>query len=212
MLENDFKNHEENRVRMLLWSCHCFGGVTRFVLMKISPVVKMGKDSAVVCSILGVCANVPSWDGSRSVSGVGGPGVTIPAWLETSGGLLIDLVSEGDAFGDAILLSFDFEGEIWAVFVAGRQPSESGLLASPVCCEEDTEAAEDNSGESASDSDGEVRDFEFSIVFSDVVPCELVEFVTEIVEAHRLRACAGDCERPRLSIMMSRERKCRAVE
>lgn len=50
------------------------------------------------------------------------------------------------------------------------------------------------------------------MVFSGLVSCELVEFVTEIVEAHRLRACAGDCERLRLSIMMSREWKCRAVE
>ena len=79
MLESDFVNHEENRVRMLLWSCHCFGGVTSSVLMKTSPVVKMGKNSAEVCSIMGVCATVPSWDGSRSVSGVGGPSVTIPA-------------------------------------------------------------------------------------------------------------------------------------
>ena len=200
MHESDFENHEENRVRMLLWSCHCFGGVTSSVLMKISPVVKMGKDSVVVCSILGVCITVPSCDSSRSVSGVGGLGVTIPAWVETSGGLLIDSVSEGVALGDAILLSFGFEGEIWAVFVAGRWPGEGGLSASPVCCEEDTEAAENNPGESASESDGGVRDFEFSIVFSDVMPCELVEFVAEIVEACRLRACAGDRERSRLSI------------
>jgi len=79
MLESDFENHEENRVRKLLWSCHCLGGVTSSVLMKISPVVKMGKDPVVLCRVLGACVIVPSCDGSRSVSGVRKPEVTIPA-------------------------------------------------------------------------------------------------------------------------------------
>jgi len=117
--------------------------------------------------------------------------------LETSSGELIEL---------------SFAEGIWAACVAGRWPSEGGLPASPACREEDSEAAEDNPDECAAEFDGEVRGLESSMVFSGLVSCELVEFVTEIVEAHRLRACAGDCERLRLSIMMSREWKCRAVE